>query len=469
MDNQVSSNTPEPGTIEVYRPNVDPEDDRLLAEAACRASGFETKWQEPRLGHSYRGDPKETDTLTFGIPNGRYTRWIDIGKSRARVIQSIGITPVVALGDYEAILYKDNYEIEAKLGSLTPRAPVRYERLSRLPGVIVNMDKPSDSDADEIVEASDSWTLPFVNDTDQEWSASIGIRSDRFRIYCGGPYLRVNNITLKIVNPKVSRHDEALQLLEKVANAILFELDLCYGLAFRLARFGAVERTLVGGASQARSHRLPASREISEEPPRLPRNSYPAKPLSLYWYARSAIGMPLLEYLAAYQILEYYFSTYFQRETLDRIKQELLDPRFSPQRDADLVRLLNLATPQGKSFGGEREQLKATIRACVSAAGLEDYLKEPARQEFFSGKQAVKDVARIDLRNSAADIRDQVADRVYDIRCRIVHTKSGIGDRYPELLLPFSDEAASLAFDIQLIQYLAQRILIHRAQPFNIS
>jgi len=177
--------------------------------------------------------------------------------------------------------------------------------------------------------------------------------------------------------------------------------------------------------------------------------------------------MPLLQYLASYQVLEYYFSTYYQREIMDRMKQELLDPRFSPQNDSHLSRLLMLATSQGKGFGSEREQLRATVGACVSVSSLEEYLKEPARHEFFFGKQLIKDVTRLDLKSTTPDLRDQVSDRIYDIRCRIVHAKSDRGDRYPELLLPFSEEAEALTFDIALIQYLAQRILIHRAEPLR--
>ena len=71
---------------------------------------------------------------------------------------------------------------------------------------------------------------------------------------------------------------------------------------------------------------------------------------------------------------------------------------------------------------------------------------------------------KIPLANPNADLRADVADRIYDIRCKIVHTKndSGIGD--VELLLPFSREAEQLSHDIELVQYVAQETL-HRGQP----
>lgn len=454
----------------IVRPDLPPDDIRLRAEAACQNAGFETKWQKREIpGRDESGD---THFLYAGFPNGRYTRWITISEGKAQLISSVGIRPAIALGEYEAILYKDTYEIEAQVRSLIPFSTNSTNLLSRLPGVILkdkSDERPGDEESDETETVSNrSWVLPFAADSDQTWTACIGASSSQFAIYKSTPGTLSNSITLQITGTRVSRHDDALNLLERISNAIFFETDLRYRISLSLTRLNSLARRRRTSPDYKPQPYVPRMVEISSDPPTLPRNSYPAKPLALYWYARSAANMPLLQYLASYQVLEHYFSTYYRREALDRIKQELLDPRFSPQNDTHLIRLLNLAAPQGKAFGGERDQLKATIRACVSVNHLVDYLKDPGREEFFTGKSVIRDVGRIDLKNSSSDLRDQAADRIYDIRCRIVHAKSDSGDRYPELLLPFSEEAESLTFDIDLIQYLAQRILIHQADPLRV-
>jgi hypothetical protein len=61
-----------------------------------------------------------------------------------------------------------------------------------------------------------------------------------------------------------------------------------------------------------------------------------------------------------------------------------------------------------------------------------------------------------------------VADRVYEIRCKIVHTKTDARDATFELLLPFSAEAEQLSHDIELVQYLANRVLISSSTSLNI-
>ncbi len=47
---------------------------------------------------------------------------------------------------------------------------------------------------------------------------------------------------------------------------------------------------------------------------------------------------------------------------------------------------------------------------------------------------------------------------MYEIRCRIVHTKAGYDEQEP--LFPFDPEVKYLRFDIDLIEFLARKVLI---------
>ena len=74
---------------------------------------------------------------------------------------------------------------------------------------------------------------------------------------------------------------------------------------------------------------------------------------------------------------------------------------------------------------------------------------------------------KISLATSTADLRGDVAERIYNIRCKIVHTKTDARDSDVELLLPFSKEAEQLVFDIELAQYLAQQVLIAASSQYS--
>jgi hypothetical protein len=89
------------------------------------------------------------------------------------------------------------------------------------------------------------------------------------------------------------------------------------------------------------------------------------------------------------------------------------------------------------------------------------------RQEFFSSKTKGLTSKKIPIANTTIDLRNDIADRVYEIRCKIVHTKSDSRD--VELLLPFSKEADQLYPDIELAQYIAQQVLITASTPLRIG
>ena len=82
------------------------------------------------------------------------------------------------------------------------------------------------------------------------------------------------------------------------------------------------------------------------------------------------------------------------------------------------------------------------------------------RTDFFSSRSRSLTDIRIPINNPHADLRNDVAERIYDLRCKIVHTKIGHNEGEVELLLPFSKEAELLYFDIELIQDVAQQTLI---------
>lgn len=192
--------------------------------------------------------------------------------------------------------------------------------------------------------------------------------------------------------------------------------------------------------------------------------------MALYWYARSAAGMPLLQFLAYYQSIEFYFPIYSQAEARRKLRNILKDPNFRKERETDIGRVLSaIKGASGLGFGDERSQLRASIQECLDPNELREFLSiDDERKDFFTSKGKSIAEQRIPINNPTADLRNDVADRIYDIRCKIVHTKAGGQDREVELLLPFSKEAEQLYFDIELIQYIARQVLIAASSPLEI-
>ncbi len=200
---------------------------------------------------------------------------------------------------------------------------------------------------------------------------------------------------------------------------------------------------------------------------KFPEMEYDDVPASLYWYARSAVGMPLLQYLAYYQVIEFYYPTYSQAEAKKRIKNILKDPSFRADKESDIGKILSLFNYRGK-WGDEKAQLRATLTECISNEDLKSFVvDDESRKNLFQNKNKGISNFRI-IVDSETDLITQVCNRVYDIRCKIVHTKEESHGETLEILLPFSKEADQLIYDIELIQFLSQRVLISASTKLNI-
>ncbi len=265
-------------------------------------------------------------------------------------------------------------------------------------------------------------------------------------------------LTLQLRGAEVQRHDDAAELLRRVGDSTFFSIDLSLGLPLTLERTGIHRPT-----------KRPSAGDADSVAPI--RYEYDREPMSLYWYAKTASEMPLLEFLAYYQVLEFYFPFYSQLEAKRTLQNALKDPTFDPMRESDLVKVLEAIKidSKGRVSGNEAEQLEATIRHCVTAEDLRTFLlpTNEDRYRFYTSDDSKKLVREtIPIRKESDDHRGAVAKRIYAIRNRIVHTKSGYADQEP--LFPFDSETKYLQHDSEVIEFLAQKVLIASSRPLQI-
>lgn len=312
-----------------------------------------------------------------------------------------------------------------------------------------------------------------------DWNPTTGSESSKAIIVSpdrpGMPYIEISpasdvyqelcrvpsrfKLTLKLSGCHLSNHDDALSLLNKVAGAILFQLDLLTDTPLVLER----ERKRI------RSRQRVIPRNTDQVELQYPKTQFDSAPMSLYWYARSAGSMPLLQFLAFYQVIEFYFPIYSRSEAQRKLKGILKDPTFRSDRDADVAKLLAaIYVSRSGAYGDERSQLRATLNECIDPDALRRYFEEDEiTKNFFLTRSKSLPYHKIPLANVSADLRNDVADRIYDIRCKIVHTKADSRDENIDLLLPFTHESEQLSDDIELIQFLAQAVLVSSSTPFN--
>lgn len=381
---------------------------------------------------TYEGD----DTyVRVEIPNGREVRVIRF-HNRDRIESAIDnhFEEYCYLGDYEAIMNTNTYTIEAVIGRMGGNS-YAYQSFSG-------------------DDRANSFPL-ILNSPDKKIEIVIGEPSEAMKVFVPRLYSSTKSLTISGI--EIKTHDEALGTLERIANALFFQIDLQNDRSYSLRR-----------VRRRRKFGMPRSGQSGADL-KFPTVGYDNDPISLYWYARSATGMPLLQFLAFYQVIEYYFPTYSVEEAKRRIQTILKDPLFRYERDMDIGRILSVVSKRGKGFGTEKDQLRATIDYCINPIELRAFFEESEdRKQFFSKKQKGLTDIKLPISEAEADLRNPTSDLIYDIRCKIVHTKIESLTDKNELLLPFSKEAELLTHDIELVQFIARKVLIVASSPMSL-
>jgi hypothetical protein len=395
------------------------------------------------------GEDDDDPYIVIRFPNGRSIREITLDEDGILALANTPFENYRILGEYDAIIDTSTGSIEAALVSRSGQLR-RPALLWRLPGAEILDNKgeySSQVDASDTVMRSrpEKWRIVV---TDGPRRIEISPASDAVTHLLSSGF---STTSIKLSGYETTDQESALNTLRSVSNAFLFDLDLCYNVSVELRRLRRFS---------SKYARVPV-----QQPPKFPHNNYAEAPLELYRYGRTSAGLPLLQYLAFYQSIEYFFPTFTREDISKRIRAELVDPRFDPTSDQSLTRLISLAAPAAGTPMKERDQLRTAVRACVDVPALSEFIgsSEVYTQHFCDKKQAIKGVLPLQLKGSQTDLRDQVADRVYAIRCRIVHTKQDGGPSGVDLLLPASKEANSLPADVDLVRFLAQRALVTRA------
>lgn len=398
-------------------------------------------------------DDENNDTIVVSLQDGHKKRQILISShSEAKNLSRYQFEKYRFLSGYQAIYsYEDNY-IEAILIRLEQNSIESiFERLFGLESINFFDDQNKFYNADARLPI-----LEVHHDLSDQSSITISIsptsKLARLLLKDTSDFA----ISLKLRGLKISQHDETVRYLKDYANAVLFQIDLSTEIPLALKRTQSQEQTIL-------SHYPQNSVEIE-----YPRSKYDKEAISLYWYARSASGMPLLQYLAYYQIIEFYFPIYSQLKAKNIIQNILKTPGFNVHSDIEIVKILNIAkSGLVQGIGNERKQLEATLQECLNITSLKAFIDENQEMKKFFKEDKILNVEKLSIDANDDVLRSNVVKRIYEIRCRIVHSKTESDVENVKSIYPFTKEESSLKHDLKLVHYIAKEILIVNSCEFK--
>lgn len=385
----------------------------------------------------------EEDDLLIYIQQGASKRKIKVlGVDDAHKLLNSDFEKCVFIEGYEGAIccYVDG-SVEAVVDSIGPEVN-KALILCRLTG----------KDYGEVaknIKAGKDIRLELVKGGDKGVRVSIGNPSNTLLAMVN--YIEEEEVlSVRIEGLQITKNTEAVEQLRQVTDSLFFELRRKRKVSLSISRRYEIETSAWTTRPRKRSR---IESEIG-----FPRYKYDKEPSELYWHAVSAYKMPLLQYLAYYQILEYYFMKYSMLGAKREIANRLKDPEFNVDDDNDILEIVKCVEAKLGRYLRESDQLSDIIRECVSEKDLVSDVSSEPFKEYFKKEYKIVSQCRIIAENKEKDIQEQLADRIYDIRCRIVHTKE---DDRRGRIMPFTKEEVLIRrFELPMIENLANKVLI---------
>ena len=417
----------------------------------------------PKLANETDYEGTEFKCISFDFPIARNCETIRVYEDdNLDAIMTIDFMKYRGVSDYEAVWSKELKRIECEIQDSRIDGPSRW-LLGRIPSDFQVIEEITN----ELGKIEPAEILLFAN---EEIKITIGYASKEFAFisaYKEGRHLDISERTsrfrntLKIENISVETEEKAKNYLEKLSNALFFQLDVIYGLTITLApgRMSRTERSL-------RRRRILQPKAEKRE---IKLNyEYDKTPLSLYWFAQKNIESPIFAFFAFYQVLEYYFPIYSTIEAKNRIKNLFRDPNFSIDSETDMIKLLNVITAKNAdSIGDEREQLSNVLRNITTGEEIIEYINSmDFLKEYYTDKKSNK---LSDEKLSLSDFNGiiaKTASRIYDIRCRIVHNKAS---EIHKKILPVTQEEKYLRNEIYLLKFLARKSIFINSKTLHLD
>jgi hypothetical protein len=354
----------------------------------------------------------------------------------------------VFIEGYEAICCYEEGCVEAAANSILPM-PEREMILVRLTG-------RNYREVVQRIKAGQDVRLELDEGGDKGLRVSIGTPSKT--LLAMDKYFDAEEaLSVRVEGLQITKNTEAAERLGRITNSLFFELRIKCNVNLFVPRHYEVEIS-----SWPRKSRIKGRRESKVG---FPKFEYDKQPIELYWYAMGAYKMPLLRYLAYYQILEHYFTKYSMWGAQREVRNCLKNPAFNVDDDNDIVKIVTCASGKFERYVSESDLLRDTIRECVSEDELvSEVISEPLK-EYFQKEYKKVSKFRVSQDNKEKEIREQLADRIYDIRCKIVHTKEG--DKRGKIM-PFTEEELLLRrFDLPMIETLVTKVLIANSKKLS--
>lgn len=262
-------------------------------------------------------------------------------------------------------------------------------------------------------------------------------------------------LTIKIFNMNKTNIRDAILYSNSIFEASLFELS--YTNNFSLYLSDEISRFPIFGRATFSLEESISFRENRKFP-----SIFYNSDLIRFYQRGAGTDIPILKFLAFYQVLEYFFIKVSDEKLYLRLSSILNDPLFNSTSSTSFDKLIQ-EIHSHKKKSDETKNLNLVLKKYINEDDLIEFLK--AYQEFLGEKYCnkQKDIfgEKISLSITPGYVFDNVAKLIKTIRNALVHSSDSYERQ--ERHIPFSESTEIIKKEIPLVKFLAERVIIQSA------
>ena len=274
-------------------------------------------------------------------------------------------------------------------------------------------------------------------------------------------------VTLKVSGITLRDRQHGEEVLRAIAQSLSFDLEARFGRGFSL--YPRFDWNSLRNRKRA-DERGSGTVNPVRQPLKLTLNAYAREATSYYWHARKVESVPLAAYLGYYQVLEYHFQRYLHQDLIKLVRRRLKDPGLDIDSDHDLARLMSAVDGALRRRNSELQQLTVTLSNCLDPENLAQFIaNDESLSTHLTRKDGIPGIPTVPSNLAESSLVERVAERIYKLRCRIVHSKGESRGNEIFLLVPESHDALSVKEDIKLVRFVAQSVIIASSDTLDLD
>lgn len=268
----------------------------------------------------------------------------------------------------------------------------------------------------------------------------------------------------KVFNIGATSVEDALRRSDQIMSDILFQLSCLKDIPLSpatIAPWGERQKS----ASMFKYDKVAKGTNFD-----LPKATFNQDVVKYYLLGLSS-NDPTLQFLAFYQVLEYYFDLISNQKLFKQISQRIKDPKFIPDDQNLDILVKDILTH--KRVTKELEKLTLVLNEYVDADDLVSFIKEyedfHKTKHYFKKREVFGEEVNVSPNPNEATYG--VARTIKAIRNALVHSSDKFEGKYEDGCrhIPFSETTEIVRAEIPLIKFLAQKVIIGTSKPINYS